>query len=84
MCVYFIYNFFMLSVTISNFTNYFGHNSQYLQMDLNKKFQEAASSHAIKISSMEVEWKCSIIKGERVTTNFGLAVLWSIKESPVV
>jgi hypothetical protein len=51
-------------------------------MEQNKKFQEAASSHAIKISSMEVDRKYSKIKGERVTTKFGLPVLWSIKESP--
>jgi hypothetical protein len=33
-------------------------------MDLNKKFQEAASSHTIKISSMDVERQYPIIKAE--------------------
>jgi hypothetical protein len=51
-------------------------------MDLNTKFQDAASSNAIKISSMKVDRKYPIIKAERVTIKCGPTVLRSIKESP--
>jgi hypothetical protein len=37
-------------------------------MLLTKKFQDAASSYAIKISSMEMDRKYPIVKTETVTT----------------
>jgi hypothetical protein len=40
-------------------------------MLLNKKFQEAASSYAIKFNSMEMDRKYPIVKAERVATKFG-------------
>jgi hypothetical protein len=51
-------------------------------MDLTKKFQEAASSHPIKINSVELDRKYSIIHAERIVMKFGSTVLLSIKESP--
>jgi hypothetical protein len=51
-------------------------------MDLTKKFQEVAPSHAIKINSMELDRKYSIIHAERIDKKLGPTVLLSIKESP--
>jgi hypothetical protein len=50
-------------------------------MSLNNKFQEAASSYAMKISTMEVDRKYQITHAERMVTKYGSALLISIKES---
>jgi hypothetical protein len=50
-------------------------------MFLNKKFQDAASSYAVKINTLEVAGKYRITAAERVNTNYGPTVLLSIKES---
>jgi hypothetical protein len=50
-------------------------------MSLNKKFQKAASSYAIKISTMEVDRKYQITHAERMVTKYGPTVLISIKDS---
>jgi hypothetical protein len=49
-------------------------------MLLNKKFQEAASSYAVKIKTMEVDREYPIIRAERVNTKFGPTVLLNIEE----
>jgi hypothetical protein len=49
-------------------------------MFLNKKFQEVASSYAIKISTMEVE-KNPITHAEKMDTKFAPTVLICIKDS---
>jgi len=51
-------------------------------MDVPKKFQEATSSDAFKIGSLEVDRKYPIIHAERIVTESGPAVLLSIKGSP--
>jgi len=51
-------------------------------MDVTKKFQEAASSDAFKISSLELDRKYPIIHAERIATEFGPAVLLSIIKLP--
>jgi hypothetical protein len=50
-------------------------------MLLTKKFQEAVSSYAIKISSLETYRKYPIVKAETVTTKFGPTVLLIIPDS---
>jgi hypothetical protein len=50
-------------------------------MLLTENFQEAASSYAIKISSMEMDGKYPIVKAETVTTKFGRTALFTIKDS---
>ena len=42
-----------------------------LQMELTKKFQEAACSHAIRINSVELDRKYPIFQAERIVTKFG-------------
>jgi len=75
----FVYTFILQYLL---FTLCFRQCSECLQMHLNKKFQEAASSQAIKINTMEVDTKYPIVNADRVTTKFGKTVLMSIKESP--
>jgi hypothetical protein len=50
-------------------------------MSLNKKFQEAASSYAIKISTMEVDRKYQITHAKRMVTKYGPTVLIGINDS---
>jgi len=40
-------------------------------MELTKKFQEAACSHAIRINSVELDRKYPIFQAERIVTKFG-------------
>jgi hypothetical protein len=51
-------------------------------IDLPKRFQDAASCLVIKISSLDIDRKYPIVMAERVVTKFGPTVLLSIKGSP--
>jgi len=53
-------------------------------MDLTKKFQEATSSYAVNIRSLELGRQYSIIHAERVITKFGPTVLRSISSHNIV
>jgi hypothetical protein len=51
-------------------------------MDLSKRFQEAASNQAIRIISLEMDRKYPTVLPERILTKFFPTVLLRIKEKP--
>jgi hypothetical protein len=51
-------------------------------MDISKRFQEATSTQAVRISSLENDRKYPIVHADRITTKFGPTVLFSIKDNP--
>jgi hypothetical protein len=57
-----------------------GQSPKFLQTNLSKKFEEAASSHTIQINKVVVDRKYPVIKTEQMSTKFGSTVLLNLKD----
>lgn len=45
------------------------------------KFKDVVSNNAVRLNTLDIDRKYEIVKAEKVTTKYGLAILISIKEN---